>query len=343
MRLFSIIIPVYNRPEEMDELLQSLTLQTYRHFEIIVVEDGSTKDCAAVVEKYRTSFSAIHYFKKENTGQGLSRNFGFEKASGDFFIVFDSDVLLPEHYLEAVNRSIEVNGWDAFGGPDRSHESFTPIQKAISYAMTSPFTTGGIRGNKKHVGTFHPRSFNMGISKSVWESTGGYIITRMGEDIEFSIRILRSGFKVGLIEEAYVFHKRRTDFIQFFKQLHFFGRARINIARFYPEELKPVHCIPAVFVTMVVFFFFIGLGIPVIGALYSFGIIVFASVIGIDASLQYQNVKVGLYSIGAAFIQLSAYGIGFISEAWSEWWNPQKEKNLALLQQRLANSKSNIV
>ena len=217
MRFYSIIIPVYNRPEEIKELLESLTRQTFTNFEVLIIEDGSKDTCEEIVQSFQHRLKIFYYYK-ENTGQGLSRNYGYAKANGDYFIVFDSDCLIPEHYMESVEARLNTDYQDAFGGPDRAHTAFTPVQKAISYSMTSLFTTGGIRGNKKSVTVFHPRSFNMGISRAVWERTHGYIITRMGEDIEFSIRIMNLGFKVGFIEDAYVYHKRRTNFKQFFKQ-----------------------------------------------------------------------------------------------------------------------------
>ncbi len=243
---FSIIIPLYNRPQEIDELLNTLTQQTYMQFEVLVIEDGSVKDAKAIVEKYSNALD-IHYYFKPNAGQGFARNYGFERAKGDYFMVFDSDCLIPKDYLETVRDYLFEHKLDAYGGPDAAHQSFTPVQKAISYAMTSPFTTGGIRGNAKHIGQFHPRSFNMGVSREVWEKVGGYILTRLGEDIEYSIRIHEAGFKIGLIPAAKVYHKRRTSFAQFYKQLHFFGRARINIYKHFPAELKLMHFFPAVF------------------------------------------------------------------------------------------------
>jgi len=243
---FSIIIPLYNRPQEIDELLHTLTQQTYTQFEVLIIEDGSKIDAKDIVDSYADSLD-IKYFYKENGGQGFARNFGFEHAKGDYFVIFDSDCLIPIDYLEIVKNYLLEYPLDAYGGPDGAHPSFTPVQKAISYSMTSPFTTGGIRGNKKHIGQFHPRSFNMGISREVWERTGGFILTRLGEDIEFSIRIQSMGFKIGLIPDAIVFHKRRTDLKQFYKQLHFFGRARINIYKHFPSELKIVHFFPALF------------------------------------------------------------------------------------------------
>ena len=313
MPKYSIIIPVYNRPIEVGELLESLTKQTFQDFEVLIVEDGSNERCEEDVKQYSEKLS-IHYFFKENSGQGFSRNYGFERATGDWLVVFDSDCLIPENYFQLVDDYLKTNELDAFGGPDRAAESFTAVQKAISYSMTSFLTTGGIRGGKTKVATFHPRSFNMGISRAVFEKTGGYKITRKGEDIEFSIRISENGFKVGLIQEAFVYHKRRTNFIQFFKQLHFFGTARINIGRFYPKEVKLVHLFPAVFL--------LGFGFSVFGTLFGLklGVIglrlflLYFIAIWISATGKTENFLVGLLSVVASFIQLIAYGIGFIEE-----------------------------
>ena len=313
MRLYSLIIPVYNRPVEIDELLDSLTHQTFTNFEVIIVEDGSQEPCKSVVDNNIDKLNIEYYFK-ENAGQGFARNFGFEKAKGDYYIVFDSDCLIPPNYLETVDKAIETNKWDAFGGPDKEHESFTVVQKAISYSMTSPFTTGGIRGNKKHTGTFHPRSFNMGISKEVYAITQGYKITRMGEDIEFSIRIIENGFKVGLIPEAFVYHKRRTSLLQFYKQLHFFGRARINIGRFYPNELKLVHVFPALFLlgwVVLPSLFFLA---PLLFKLGAWLLLVFYALIFVHSTISQKSIVVGILSVATSTIQLLAYGVGFLSE-----------------------------
>src|SRR6195952_3148711 len=249
---FSIIIPLYNRPQEIKELLETLTRQTYKNFEVLVIEDGSVDDAEEIIKSFAGQLD-IKYYVKENGGQGFARNFAFERANGDYFIIFDSDCLIPDDYLEIVNNSLAEDWLDAYGGPDAAHPSFTPTQKAISYSMTSPFTTGGIRGNKKGIGQFHPRSFNMGMSRQVWEKAGGFIITRLAEDLEYSIRIHSMGFKIGLICDAKVYHKRRTNFLQFYKQLHFFGRARINVYKFFPSQLKAVHFFPAVFTLFVIF------------------------------------------------------------------------------------------
>lgn len=313
-RRYSVIIPVYNRPGEVDELLESLTKQTYKNFEILIIEDGSTIPCQKVVEKH-TSKLDLKYFYKPNTGQGFTRNYGFERAGGEYFVVFDSDCIIPSEYFEALNDHLNINPLDAFGGPDKAHPEFTDLQKAISYSMTSFFTTGGIRGRKKHVGTFHPRSFNMGISKEVFQKTKGFIIPRMGEDIEFSIRIMKQSFKTGLIPGAYVYHKRRTSFIQFWKQLYFFGRARINVARFFPSAIKLVHLFPAIFVVGLIIYLLSLLMNPKIFGIGSLLILLWALLIFIDSSVKNKSLKVGLFSIAAAFIQLTAYGVGFLAEA----------------------------
>lgn len=314
---FSVVIPVYNRPKEVDELLQTLNQQTYTNFEVLIIEDGSEDKCEPIVEQYKNDLD-IRYFYKENSGQGFSRNYGFKRAKGDYFIVFDSDCLIPSHYFQTVQDFLKEHQLDAYGGPDREHPSFSNVQKAISYAMTSPLTTGGIRGNKKHAGTFHPRSFNMGITREVFEKTEGYKITRMGEDIEFSLRIIDHDFKTGLIPNAYVFHKRRTDLGQFFKQLRFFGRARINISRFYPDEIKPIHMLPALFTLGTLFLIALPLwNLQLFWWLLAPFLTLFV-VIGCHAAFKYNNARIGILSSLASFIQLTAYGTGFLLEGWKK-------------------------
>ncbi|MEM9858820.1 MAG: glycosyltransferase [Bacteroidota bacterium] len=314
MYFFSVVIPVYNRPDEIDELLNSLTAQTYTNFEVIIVEDGSTDKCDHLMEKY-TGELRLQYFFKPNTGQGFSRNYGFEKSKGDYFIVFDSDCIIPSHYFEVVNNFLTETPLDAFGGPDKALSSFTATQRAISYSMTSFFTTGGIRGGKKRLGPFHPRSFNMGISKAVFKETSGYVITRMGEDIEFSIRIIEKGFKTGLIPEAYVYHKRRTTLAQFYKQLKFFGRARINVGRFYPKEVKLVHIFPMLFALGIPAIFLLGLtGLKALSFAGLASYITFCILIFLDSWIKNRSLKVAFISVPAAFTQLIAYGNGFITE-----------------------------
>ncbi|MBC8052251.1 MAG: glycosyltransferase [Sphingobacteriaceae bacterium] len=311
---FSIIIPLYNRPQEIDELLDTLTRQTYTQFEVLVIEDGSKITAKDIVESYKDKLEISYYFK-ENEGQGFSRNYGFARARGTYFIVFDSDCLIPEDYLQNVNNYILEHQLDAYGGPDAAHHTFTPIQKAISYAMTSPFTTGGIRGNKKNLGgMFHPRSFNMGISRKVWETSKGFILTRLGEDIEFSIRIHSLGFKIGLIPDAIVYHKRRTSFSQFYKQLHFFGRARINVFKFFPSELKTVHFFPAAFTIFLAITILANVFQHSVAVISNFFLVLYILLIFFHSWSVNKSLNVAFLSIFAAIIQLSAYGLGFMQD-----------------------------
>lgn len=326
---FSIVIPLYNRPTEIRELLNALVQQSYKHFEVIVVEDGSTNDAKEIVNSFRDRLD-VHYYFKANEGQGFARNYGFSKAKGDFFVVFDSDVILPPNYLAEVEQSIKTHHWDAYGGPDAAHESFTALQKAISYSMTSPFTTGGIRGNKKHVGQFHPRSFNMGISAKVWQETQGYKLSRRSEDIEFSIRMINSGYKVGLIPSAYVYHKRRTSIPQFYKQIVGFGKGRIDINQLYPGELKLVHALPSMFT--VGFFGLIALNIfniltfhqivwlTCIALIGNWFIVIYTLLLFLHSLRATKSLKVALLSVITSYTQLLAYGIGFIRNYVDTVW-----------------------
>lgn len=319
---FSVIIPVFNRPDELRELLVSLTQQTYRNFEVLVIEDGSTNKADGVVAEFADKLS-IRYVYKENSGQGFTRNYGFERATGDYFVIFDSDALIPPHYFSAVNEHLQRQWLDAYGGPDAAHPDFTPVQKAISYSMTSVFTTGGIRGSQKNLGgTYHPRSFNMGLSRAVWAKIGGYKLSRMGEDIEFAIRIVENGFTTGLIPDAFIYHKRRTNFGQFFRQLRFFGRSRINISRYHPAELKPVHAFPALFTLFLGSLPILALVSPVLFWLAVSTLLVFSILILIDATRKENSISIGLLSVIAAFVQLTGYGAGFLSEGWKRLREP---------------------
>lgn len=238
---YSIIVPVFNRPDEVNELLESLTHQTVKDFEVVIVEDGSQTPCKDVCEQYKDMMD-IHYYYKENSGPGQSRNYGAERASGEYLLILDSDVVLPENYLKAVSDELSREPADAFGGPDKAHSSFTDTQKAISYSMTSFFTTGGIRGGKKKMDKFYPRSFNMGIRRDVYLKLNGFSNMRFGEDIDFSIRIFKADCRCRLFPEAWVWHKRRTDFRKFWRQVYNSGIARINLYKKYPRksEARPL-------------------------------------------------------------------------------------------------------
>ncbi len=311
MAYFSLIIPVYNRPDEVRELLDSLTLQRCKDFEVVVVEDGSQVPCDQVVESYRDRLD-IRYYNKPNSGPGQSRNYGAERATGEYLIVLDSDCIIPEGYLDAVKAELQAAPADAFGGPDRAHDSFTRTQKAINYAMTSFFTTGGIRGGKKKLDKFYPRSFNMGIRADVYKALGGFSKMRFGEDIDFSIRIFKGGYKCRLFPEACVWHKRRTDLRKFFKQVHNSGIARINLYKKYPESLKLVHLLPALFTIGVILLL---LGTPFIPWLSSL-LGLFIVVIFVDASVQNRSFAIGALSVAASFVQLTGYGTGFLRAWW---------------------------
>ena len=329
---YSIIVPVFNRPDEVDELLSSLLNQTFTDFEVLIVEDGSQKPCDEVCNKYADRLD-LHYFMKPNSGPGQSRNYGAERAKGEYLLILDSDVVLPKGYLNAIEEELKREPADAFGGPDAAHESFTDTQKAISYSMTSFFTTGGIRGGKKKkLDKFYPRSFNMGIRRDVYMELEGFSKMRFGEDIDFSIRIFKAGKRCRLFPEAWVWHKRRTDFRKFYRQVYNSGIARINLYKKYPESLKLVHLLPMVFTVGVIFLALllcIGLFFSFAPSLFSASkaigiflcicaiipVLLYSLLILLDSTLQNKSIKIGFLSIRAAFVQLMGYGFGFL-EAW---------------------------
>ncbi len=311
MAYFSIIIPVYNRPDEVDELLDSLCRQRLTDFEVVVVEDGSAVPCRSVTEKYADRLQ-VRYYEKPNSGPGPTRNYGVEKATGEYVLILDSDVVLPPGYLEAVDKELAATPCDAFGGPDRAHASFTPMQKAINYAMTSFFTTGGIRGGKKKMDRFYPRSFNMGVRTAVYRALGGFSEMRFGEDIDFSTRIFKQGYSCRLFPEAWVWHKRRTDLRKFFRQVHNSGIARINLTKRHPGTLKAVHLLPALFTA--------GCALLIAGSLFCpwclLPLAAFALLILADATRSERSMGTGLRAVAAAFVQLTGYGSGFIRAWW---------------------------
>ncbi len=317
---YALIIPVFNRPDEVDELLESLTRQTFTDFEVVVVEDGSSIPCKEVVDKYTGSLT-IHYYVKENGGPGKARNFGVAHTQADYVIVLDSDAVLPAGYLAAVETELAAAPSDAFGGPDRAHPSFTPMQKAINYAMTSFFTTGGIRGGKRKMDKFYPRSFNMGVRREVYEALGGFSEMRFGEDIDFSTRIFKGGYSCRLFPEAWVWHKRRTDLRKFFKQVHNSGIARINLTKRHPGTLKLVHLLPAVFTVGCALLVVLSLAAALLGCPHWWVLLLpfalFALIIGLDAARVEGSPGVGVRAIAAAYVQLLGYGSGFL-RAW--WW-----------------------
>lgn len=307
MPRFSIIIPVYNRPNEVDDLLASLAEQTVQNFEVVITEDGSTIPCRDVCEKYSGRVD-IKYYSQENTGRSPARNNSMEKASGDYFVFFDSDCVIPPTYFETLAKALDENWVDCFGGPDAAHESFSDTQKAINFAMTSFWTTGGIRGGKASMEKFTPRTFNMGFSREVYEKVGGFR-EMFSEDIDMSKRIEAAGFKTGLIRQCPVYHKRRVDFKKFFRQVHVFGMSRITLKLLYPGSLKLVHALPACFVVGLLALVVLGVLVSpcFFAPIWSYVVLLFVS-----ALISTRSIKVALMAVPAAFIQLTGYGTGFI-------------------------------
>lgn len=306
--LFSLIIPVYNRPDEVDELLESLSQTTYDEiFEIVLVEDGSTIRCQEIAEKYGNKLD-ISYYYKENSGPGDSRNYGMKKARGDYFIIFDSDCIIPSTYLSEVDKALKQNYVDCFGGPDKALDSFSDIQKAINFAMTSFLTTGGIRGGSEKIGKFQPRSFNMGLSRKAFEASHGFGNIHPGEDPDLSIRLWNLGFETRLFASAFVYHKRRIDWDKFSVQVNKFGKARPILNSWYPQYNKLTFFFPT--------FFIIGFFVSLILLIFNQDFLlkfyfVYFSALFLLSSIQNKSVKIGYLSIIAVWKQFYGYGIGF--------------------------------
>lgn len=306
---FSIIIPVYNRPNEIDELLESLTKQDFSNdFEVLIIEDGSEDSSEMIVDKYKKQLDLKYFFKK-NSGAGASRNFGMQKASGNYFIILDSDVIVPSQYVSEVNKVLKSNYTDAFGGPDAAHSSFTALQKAINYSMTSVLTTGGIRGKKQAVGKFQPRSFNLGLSQTAFSITNGFSKMKNGEDIDLTFRLWENGFETQLLEKAFVYHKRRSSITQFFKQTFGFGTARPILNKKYPETAKPTYWFPSLFI--------IGIDVSIILAIFGYNQLLYFYgfyfvLIFLDSLFQNKNLYVAFLSILTSLTQFLGYGLGFL-------------------------------
>lgn len=306
---FSLIIPVFNRPDEIDELLASLLVQTYTEpFEIVIIEDGSAITCKDVVLKYEDKLSVSYYFK-ENSGPGDSRNYGMQRAKGEYFIILDSDCILPPQYMESVAKNLQQEFVDCFGGPDAALDSFSDVQKAINFTMTSFLTTGGIRGKSEKIEKFQPRSFNMGLSKQAFESSGGFGNIHPGEDPDLSIRLWKMGYKTKLFSSSYVYHKRRIDWQKFNIQVNKFGKARPILDLWHPEYKKPVFLFPSLFIT--------GLAISLILLLINIQIFIYIYILYFLlilalSTMQNKSIKIGLLSVMAVFMQFYGYGTGYI-------------------------------
>ena len=313
MPKFSVIIPVYNRPEEVVELLDSLTMQSLKaDMQVIVVEDGSSTTCEKEIAPYHKQLDLL-YIKQDNKGPGGARNRGAQEAQGEYLIFFDSDCVLPSDYLKRTQDHLDNEHLSCFGGPDKAHKFFSSVQKAISYSMTSIFTTGGIRGGKKKMDKFYPRSFNLGVEKSIFDEIGGFSDMRYGEDIDFSMRVLEAGHEIGLISETFVYHKRRTSFRSFFKQVFSSGSARVVLASTHKGALKLVHLLPL--------FFVLGIPVSILFACllhWSFALVypLYFMIVFIHSWHTTNEFKVALLSVVASFIQVVGYGLGFLTGIW---------------------------
>ena len=310
MPYFSVITPVYNRVDEVRDLLESLSKQTSKNFEVIIVEDGSTIPCKTVADDYSGKLD-LKYFHKSNEGRSIARNYGIEHSCGEYLVFFDSDCIIPPQYFETLEAELKNNYADCFGGPDAAHSSFSDVQKAINFSMTSFLTTGGIRGGKIKLDKFVPRSFNMGYSRKVWETVGGFR-EMFSEDIDMSTRIRNAGFKIRLFRDAFVYHKRRVDFSKFCRQTYVFGMSRITLKLLYPDSLKIVHCLPAAFVlgSLAMILLAIFWTPWAITPLVAYFIAIFFT-----ATVSNRSLKIGSLAIPASIIQLGAYGTGFL-KAW---------------------------
>ena len=307
MPYFSVIIPVYNRPAEVEDLLRSLAEQTCSDFEVYLVEDGSTVRCDEVAARYNDRLN-LHYHYKDNEGRSIARNYGIERASGEYFIFFDSDCVIPPQYFATLKAELEKEYVDCFGGPDAASDDFTDVQKAINFSMTSFLTTGGIRGGKVQLEKFVPRSFNMGYSRNVWAKVGGFR-EMFSEDIDMSTRVRQAGFTTRLIRDAYVYHKRRVDLKKFARQTYVFGMSRITLKLLYPDSLKLVHCLPAVFV--------LGCLMLILLAIFwrwwaILPLALYVVLLWISALIKTKSLKIASIAVVSSFIQLGAYGFGFI-------------------------------
>lgn len=307
MPRFSVIVPVYNRVDEINDLLESLSAQTCRDFEVIIVEDGSTEPCGDLVRSFAGKVD-VRYFYKPNEGRSIARNYGIDRSSGDYLVFFDSDCVIPRDYFAILSAELDRQPLDCFGGPDAAHESFTPVQKAISFAMTSFLTTGGIRGGKVQMEKFVPRSFNMGYSRKVYDTVGGFR-EMFSEDIDMSTRIRQAGFSIGLIHPAHVFHKRRVDFARFWRQVYVFGMSRITLKLLYPDSLKLVHTLPALAVIIGVLLVLLGIFVT---PWFLLPIGIYLVAIFLSAWIATRSLGIALRAVPASVVQICGYGCGFI-------------------------------
>ena len=316
-RRYSFIIPVYNRPQEIQELLESVADAKWDiPYEIVIVEDGSSETSEAVVAHYSEQLPISYYFKP-NSGPGDSRNFGMKNAKGDYFIILDSDILMPKHYLPTVEAFLASHYVDCFGGADAAHPSFSPLQKAINFVMTSFLTTGGIRGKEHRVNSFEPRSFNMGISKKAYEATGGFGKIHPGEDPDLSQRIKAKGFETAFIPNAAVFHKRRISWEKFHLQVKKFGLVRPILTSWHPKSAKITYWFPTLFIVFVISSVLLAAGIHYF---FAVPLLLYVLTVFLLSTLQNKSAYIGLLSVAAVFVQFFGYGWAFLRSTYHIRW-----------------------
>lgn len=311
-KTISIVVAIFNRKDELFELLNSLIAQTDKDFEVIIVDDGSFVDLLPTVETFKEMLN-IQYFKKANSGPGLSRNYGANRAKNDWLVFVDSDVIVEKDYIENIKKNLEKTDCAAFGGADKAHKGFNLLQKTISYSMTSVFTTGGIRGNKKAVTRFQPRSFNMGVNKEIFLKIGGFSEMRIGEDPDLSMTIWENGYQTAFFDDIGVYHKRRTDLGKFSKQVYQFGCARPILNQRHPDYVKPTFWFPTLFllgyIAGILEYFLLQKGFVL--ACYGF----YTLVIFLHALYLTKNIAIAAQAIITTYIQMFSYGYGFL-ESW---------------------------
>jgi len=310
---YSFVIPVYNRPQEVKELLESLAAMDFSEpFEVVIVEDGSSETSESVIEKFKKNLQISYYFKP-NSGPGDSRNYGMARAKGNYFIILDSDCLMPKHYLATVQQFLNDNFYHCFGGADAAHESFSPLQKAINYVMTSFLTTGGIRGKEKGIQRFEPRSFNMGISKEAFQKTGGFGKIHPGEDPDLSQRIREAGYETVFLPNAFVYHKRRISWKKFYQQVRKFGLTRPILNKWHPTLAKPTFWLPSLFVVFVIVSSVLAI---VFDWIFILPLAVYLGLVFLDSSIRNKSLYIGLLTLIALFIQFFGYGLAFAESYW---------------------------
>ncbi len=313
---YSLIIPTYNRPDEVSELLDSLENQTYQNFEVIIADGSPGSLVKDAITKYQHKLNLIYLYEK-NLGISESRNWGASKASGHYLVFLDSDCITPPEYLHAVNEFLKKNPVEVFGGPDAMHESFSPVQKAISYAMTSPFTTGGIRGRKKHMGKFQPRSFNMGVLREAFIKVNGFSGLKVSEDIDLSMRLDKAGYRTALITDAFVYHKRRSTLYKFYKQTNSFGRGRVDLFLRHGNAIRVVHLLPSLFLLYNIAGIVSLLLAPKLFLLYAASIVMYSLLLFTHALYLLKKPKLAFLALAASFVMLLGYGSGMISNLFA--------------------------